>query len=571
MKQIITLLLVCIYSISFSQTIELTEITNHGLDAHFQGSLNTDGQNLVACGFTSLILPNDPTFATSYYLNDGSGFFTEDTSFPILDLTRGDVIPANLDNQNGTDYVVIGSTLDIPSDTTEIIGMIYLDDGTGGYTIQNINGLSNGNVGLGDLDNDGDLDLWSEGGLDTVPTTWRRFVYRNDGGVFVEVINTDMDAVWIGDITITDTDNDGDLDVVISGETNAILITTLYRNDGNFVFTPLTDVLPTIIRSSHTAGDINNDGNMDIIISGIPVPQAGRTIDVLFGNGDNTFTLNQSLLGLTGSSSALDDIDNDGDLDFYITGMLQESDPPGSTFFDHFYVYENDGLGNFSLFFTTPAADDGDLIVFDMDSDGDNDLILMGDEFSVPMSGPLVKVFRNDSNACDEVAWYEDVDNDGLGDPNVMIMACDQPDGFVDNDDDLCPDDFDPSNANFDGDNLGDVCDEDDDNDGFSDEAELACGSDPFDADETCDTLGINDFNQATIALYPNPVENILTIRNTSTNNITDIKVYSFEGRLLFTKTRFIEYIDFGDFEAGIYFINMTINNRIFTRKIIKQ
>ena len=39
------------------------------------------------------------------------------------------------------------------------------------------------------------------------------------------------------------------------------------------------------------------------------------------------------------------DIDDDGDLDFYISGMRQEANPPGSTFFDYLFVYENEGTG----------------------------------------------------------------------------------------------------------------------------------------------------------------------------------------------------------------------------------
>jgi len=32
---------------------------------------------------------------------------------------------------------------------------------------------------------------------------------------------------------------------------------------------------------------------------------------------------------------------------------------------------------------------------------------------------------------CEELVWYEDADGDGLGNPNVSRVACDQPEGFV--------------------------------------------------------------------------------------------------------------------------------------------
>ena len=50
---------------------------------------------------------------------------------------------------------------------------------------------------------------------------------------------------------------------------------------------------------------------------------------------------------------------------------------------------------------------------------------------------------------------------------------------------DVCPNISNGSQADTDGDGLGDVCDDDDDGDGFSDESERACGSDPFDATST--------------------------------------------------------------------------------------
>ena len=41
-----------------------------------------------------------------------------------------------------------------------------------------------------------------------------------------------------------------------------------------------------------------------------------------------------------------------------------------------------------------------------------------------------------DSNAIDQLTWYEDLDADGYGDPTVNMDSCDQPSGYVDNDGD---------------------------------------------------------------------------------------------------------------------------------------
>ena len=42
----------------------------------------------------------------------------------------------------------------------------------------------------------------------------------------------------------------------------------------------------------------------------------------------------------------------------------------------------------------------------------------------------------DDPMPCDEVLWYQDLDGDGLGNPDESLLSCDQPDGYVSNNDD---------------------------------------------------------------------------------------------------------------------------------------
>jgi hypothetical protein len=55
------------------------------------------------------------------------------------------------------------------------------------------------------------------------------------------------------------------------------------------------------------------------------------------------------------------------------------------------------------------------------------------------------------SISCTETLWYADTDSDGLGDPNMSISSCTQPDGYVSNNDD----DFDGMTHNYFTVNLG--------------------------------------------------------------------------------------------------------------------
>jgi len=89
-----------------------------------------------------------------------------------------------------------------------------------------------------------------------------------------------------------------------------------------------------------------------------------------------------------------------------------------------------------------------------------------------------------------------DSDGDGLGD------ACDK-----DADNDTVPDSIDncplvpnPNQADSDSDGAGNACDANDDNDGLTDAEEIACGSNPLDANSTCEVCDGLDNDLDTIA-----------------------------------------------------------------------
>jgi hypothetical protein len=86
-------------------------------------------------------------------------------------------------------------------------------------------------------------------------------------------------------------------------------------------------------------------------------------------------------------------------------------------------------------------------------------------------------------------AWL----NTGMAAPHTMATTTwtspdSDGDGVIDSVDN-CPNDANTAQENNDADAQGDICDDDDDNDGLSDTEEGAIGTDPFDADSDDDSI----------------------------------------------------------------------------------
>uniref|UniRef100_UPI000E2547C2 thrombospondin type 3 repeat-containing protein n=1 Tax=Lewinella sp. IMCC34191 TaxID=2259172 RepID=UPI000E2547C2 len=113
------------------------------------------------------------------------------------------------------------------------------------------------------------------------------------------------------------------------------------------------------------------------------------------------------------------------------------------------YVSNNDD--NCPSTYSTDLTDtDGDGIGDVCDPDDDDDGRV--DAFDCDPLDPTV-IYQQ--------AFYRDADNDGYGDRSDYVFACTQPDGYVNNGADNCPDTFNPDQVDSDGNGIGDACDED--------------------------------------------------------------------------------------------------------------
>ena len=197
---------------------------------------------------------------------------------------------------------------------------------------------------------------------------------------------TDDAAIGDGSVSIGDLDNDGDLDVVLAGtDFSGTRFTAVYLNDGTGVFTDAGATLPAVGTDSATAlGDVNGDGTLDLFVTGDEsvTTESARLYTNQIVNGKPSFTedTSSSFAALTQGRARFFDADNDDDLDLLVTGLENRS--------DHFaYLYINQGPTNPGVFELsdnggTPSLSDrvqrGSVGIADFDGQNGLDIVFTG-------------------------------------------------------------------------------------------------------------------------------------------------------------------------------------------------
>ncbi len=237
-----------------------------------------------------------------------------------------------------------------------------------------------GSVAWGDYDNDGDLDILLTGNTGSVRISK---VYRNDGGAFIDV-NASLIGVSNSSVAWGDYDSDRDLDVLLTGYTGSVPISKVYQNNaGSFIDTNAS--LTGVFWSSVAWGDYDNDGDLDVLLTGATGSDA---ISKVYQNNAGSFIdINASLTGVQFSSVAWGDYDNDGDLDISLTGAGISK------------IYRNDVGGFIDINASLTGVQSSSVAWGDYDNDGDLDILLTGDTGS----GPISKVYRNNIGTANTV------------------------------------------------------------------------------------------------------------------------------------------------------------------------
>ena len=101
---------------------------------------------------------------------------------------------------------------------------------------------------------------------------------------------------------------------------------------------------------------------------------------------------------------------------------------------------------------------------------------------------------------------------------------------------------------------------------------------DVFDKDNADDfgqhsaiVLSTNLFSGGNIQFYPNPVRDLLNIRNTTNSEIKNITIYNFLGKKVFYQKNPTYNINVKKISKGIYMLTFEVENKIYKSKIIKH
>lgn len=256
---------------------------------------------------------------------------------------------------------------------------------------------------VGDVDNDNDLDvIVAPGGHTSIFSVPPQdfLLQMNDGtGVFTNEAASRLPASAFGTqvasaVILGDVDGDTDLDAfVVNGTSGAVFSpgfsrfqNLLWINNGDGIFSDETVPRLPLARNSsfHAAfGDLDSDGDLDLVIGNVGSNGAGQQNRLLINNGSGIFT-DETTTRLPALSDitlalALEDLDGDTDLDIVVANRIPTTSK----------ILVNNGVGFFTdesvQRFSTPPPFAGDVVVADVNGDGSKDII-----FASVSGGPLV-------------------------------------------------------------------------------------------------------------------------------------------------------------------------------------
>ncbi len=323
------------------------------------GDLDGDGD--LDAAFAS----RSPSNPGTIWLNDGDGRFA-DTGWRLAGDEPRKIAFADIDSDADLDAVVANA---------HGPNRVFRNDGTGhlldsGQRLgsgQSLGSKASKDLGIGDLDGDGDLDIFSCNYFDRPNRVW-----LNDGQGNFSDSGQALGAAKSHGVALADVDRDGDLDAYV---VNADTPDAIWLNDGAGWFSPTTPFSHIFTSGSIGMADLDGNGQTDFfIVNGMRGdPEPGQIL--LAEDDGGGFDAHWSQLAAA-SDVALADFDSDGDVDAFVTNagehpnrvwFNRDIDQPVDSPWPSRFRDSGQQLGNSS----SVAIELGDL-----DGDGDLDAVI---------------------------------------------------------------------------------------------------------------------------------------------------------------------------------------------------
>ncbi|PHR11105.1 MAG: hypothetical protein COA40_12295 [Aequorivita sp.] len=340
------------------------------------GDVNSDGQIDFLQTYNAFT-GQSPLNATKVWINNGDSTFTLFGEFGTA--VNEDIKLADMDNDGDLDAVTSSR--------------IFLNDGTGTFTIGQYLGNDVWAVEVADFNEDGFMDVFCA----VYNLQAEDKLYLSQGSA-QSLILTQMPwttGSYSSEATVVDINQDNHMDIIIlkgNSPLQARRENEIWTGNGDGTFFKSPQMLPQVATWKVDSGDYNGDGTIDLV-----VVEADNLVRGYLNNGTSLFQNFTTLYSAEPASDVdLVDIDVDGDLDLVIAKFAFGTETYSSV------VLFNDGNGNFtegSEEFS--ISDTFDIEAFDIDNDNDKDLFTINvndadSVFWINQTDPVLAINENE-------------------------------------------------------------------------------------------------------------------------------------------------------------------------------
>ncbi|RYY21031.1 MAG: hypothetical protein EOO36_01855 [Cytophagaceae bacterium] len=241
----------------------------------------------------------------------------------LLNAGNGTFGPAQYTRTNGIATLQLGDVdgdadLDLLVSRSNQTASVYLNNGTGSFSAGATVAGGTKMQAVGDLDNDGALDLVTD---DPNAPAWGLLLRRGNGdGTFAATataVALPIASSPLFGLDLLDSDADGDLDLLLTTRLGLYIMHNV-SSASSLAFNPEQLLAGSGGLSVASVADAEGDGDLDILTT-----NSQNSVGCYRNSGAGVFTLGSTLASspaLTGLATA--DVDGDGDLDLLTIGSL---------------------------------------------------------------------------------------------------------------------------------------------------------------------------------------------------------------------------------------------------------